>query len=79
MTISTLSSLALDVWRYGLRDRGAHVYAVVARVERALGVTCDPESVSLACRDLVRSGHASRSALGYRAVRVRQACLPAGE
>ncbi len=72
MSIATLSTLALAVWKHALTDRGAHLLIVLARLERALGVTGDPEAISLACRELVRAGYAERSAFGYRARQVRQ-------
>lgn len=73
-----LSTLALDVWRFGLADRGEHLFAVVRRLERELGTMCDPQAVSAACRELVRAGYADRSALGYMRRRVGQRELALG-
>ena len=50
-----LSTLALDVWRFGMADRGEHLFAVVRRLERELGTMCDPQAVSAACRELYPS------------------------
>ena len=70
--LATLSTLALDVWRFGLTDRGAHLFVVVRRLERELGTTCDPMAVSLACRALVLAGLADKSPFGYRRRQERQ-------
>lgn len=74
-----LSTLALDVWRFGLADRGEHLFAVVRRLERELGTMCDPQAVSAACRELVRAGYADRSALGYRRRAVGRELVLGGE
>lgn len=66
-TVAQLSTLALDVWRFGLTVRGAHLFVVVRRLERELAATFDPSSVSEACRELCRAGYADKSPLGYRA------------
>lgn len=72
--IETLSTLALTVWQHGLRERGATLFQVVARLERA-GFTAIPPDVSLACRELVRAGFADKSALGYRCRKAYQPSL----
>ncbi len=76
MDVGDLSALALEVWQFGLQDRGADVFKVARRVERALQRTCDPESVSRACRDLVSAGYADRSPFGYRRRQGRQLEIP---
>lgn len=73
-----LSTLAMDVWRFGLAERGEHLFAVVRRLEQKTGTMCDPQAVSEACRELVRAGYADRSALGYRHRRVEQRELMLG-
>ena len=67
----TLSTLALDVWRHALRDRGASLWTVVQRLDEA-GVYADPREVSRACRELVAAGYADKSPFGYRARAERQ-------
>lgn len=74
MSVSELSSLALTVWQHGLRERGATLFQVVARLERA-GFTAIPPDVSIACRALVCAGFADKSALGYRCRKAYQPSL----
>ena len=69
--LASLSSLALVVWQHGLRDRGASLWTVHARLER-LGLVVGPSAVSEACRELVRAGYADKGPFGYRARQVRQ-------
>jgi hypothetical protein len=76
--VAQLSTLALDVWRFGLAERGEHLFAVVRRLEQKMGTMCDPQAVSVACRELVRAGYADRSALGYRRRMVGQCELALG-
>lgn len=76
MSASTLSTLALQVWQLGLRDRGASLWTIHARLERA-GVIVDPRDVSAACRELLRANYADRSPFGYRSRQTRQLALEA--
>lgn len=74
--LSSLSTLALQVWQIALRSRGATLWQVHSRIERT-GLVVEPGAVSTACRELVRAGYADKSPLGYRARQVRQLELSA--
>lgn len=70
--LESLSSLALDVWRFGLDDRQANALVVLARVEERLGTSIDPYSLSRALRELERGRWAHRGMAGFR--RVHEHC-----
>lgn len=66
--LSSLSSLALDVWRFGLDGRQANTLLLLERVERATGLLIDPKELSRAVRELEAGRWAVRGMLGFRRV-----------
>lgn len=66
--LEALSSLALDIWRFGLDDKQANALDVMGRVESKMGVSLDPYALSQALRDLVSGGWAHRGMAGFRRV-----------
>ena len=66
--LETLSSLALDVWRFGLTDRSENALAIMARLEAKTETSVDPYALSLAVRELERGGWARRCMSGYKRI-----------
>lgn len=66
--LESLSSLALDVWRFGLDDKQANALDILNRVEGRLKTSVDPYALSQAIRELERGAWAKRGMAGFRRV-----------
>lgn len=65
--LETLSSLALDVWRFALGDAQENALPLLERFE-SRGYAVDPGAFSRALGELVRAGWAHRGMQGFRRV-----------
>lgn len=70
-TISSLSYLALTVWRFALRDN-AQTVPELERVLESIGHFALGQDVSSALRELMRAGLAERTIRGFRLRRAEQ-------
>lgn len=64
--INTLSSTALDVWRYGLTDTMANAMAVHERMELFTECSYEMHAVSRALRELESAGWCRRCMFGFK-------------
>ena len=66
--IETLSSLALDVYRYGLTESCQPSPAIIERLEAETGGVYEPQAVSRSLRELESAGWCKRLMFGFRKV-----------
>lgn len=66
--IESLSSLALEVYRYGLTESCQPSPAIIERLEKSTGGTYEPQAVSRSLRELETAGWCRRLMFGFRKI-----------
>lgn len=65
-SLESLSTIALDVWRYGLTDTMANALVIHERMESETGASYEALAVSRALRELESAGWCRRCMFGFK-------------